>query len=223
MAKIKQVALFEEIKHPRARRTQRRNLDAYYSMSWAADKLRDRLALKFNAFIAGTIMEPCVGLGALSKPFSDANYNASLDLSLYHVITNDLNPSIAADYHDDARERRAWKRWQADIGPIDWTITNPPFAYAPDILQHAYNNSRVGVAFLLRLSILEPCEDRASFMSECPPTHQIVLPRISFTGDGGTDNVTCAWFVWVKGRVGTIDIVKKEEIAPERPMELFTS
>jgi hypothetical protein len=26
----------------------------------------------------------------------------------------------------------------------------------------------------------------------------IVLPRISFTGNGKTDSVTCGWFIWIK-------------------------
>ena len=107
MPKIAQVALFEDVR-PRKRRAKRRNLDAYYSVAWAADKLRERLAKRFNAYIAGTIVEPCVGLGALSKAFTETNLDASLDLTLYQLITNDLNPELPADFHDDARTRRAW-------------------------------------------------------------------------------------------------------------------
>ncbi len=61
------------------------------------------------------------------------------------------------------------------------------------------NKARVGVAFLLRLSYLEPCWDRADWLVQHPVSKLIVLPRISFTGDHKTDSVTCGWFVWVKG------------------------
>lgn len=54
---------------------------------------------------------------------------------------------------------------------------------------------------LLRVSFLEPCNDRAEFLAAHPP-RLFVLPRISFTGDGKTDNVTCAWYVWDKEAFG---------------------
>ena len=40
------------------------------------------------------------------------------------------------------------------------------------------------------------CEGRGAWLAAYPPTTLIVLPRISFTGDGNTDSATCAWFVW---------------------------
>lgn len=32
-----------------------------------------------------------------------------------------------------------------------------------------------------------------------PPTRVYVCPRTSFTGDGRTDSVTCAWMIWEPG------------------------
>ena len=66
---------------------------------------------------------------------------------------------------------------------------------------------------LLRLSYAEPCLNRAEWLKAHPISHLIVLPRISFTGNGKTDNVTCAWFVWDKLRPGhqRITIVTKED------------
>lgn len=64
----------------------------------------------------------------------------------------------------------------------------------------------VGVAMLLRLSYLEPTKDRGHWLNDHPPTQMIVLPRISFTGDGKTDSVTCAWMIWHKQGKGTITI-----------------
>ena len=55
------------------------------------------------------------------------------------------------------------------------------------------------MAFLLRLSFLEPTLTRREFLRANPPKRVIVLPRISFTGDGRTDSVTCAWLIWTTG------------------------
>jgi hypothetical protein len=51
---------------------------------------------------------------------------------------------------------------------------------------------------LLRLSFLEPTRERGPWLAANPPDLVIVLPRISFTGDGKTDSVTCAWMIWDK-------------------------
>ena len=97
----------------------------------------------------------------------------------------------------DATSQKYWDAWKSfDIG---WTITNPLFNLASQIVPKAYAASSVGVAFLLRLSYLEPCVDRGNWLAQHPPNKLIIMPRISFTGDGKTDSATTAWFVWIKG------------------------
>ena len=89
-------------------------------------------------------------------------------------------------------------------------MSNPPFGAAPRIVPLAVEHAVAGVAMLLRLSYLEPCENRSQWLSEHPPTRLIVLPRISFTGDGRTDSVTCGWFVWERHALQqSIEIVTK--------------
>ena len=51
--------------------------------------------------------------------------------------------------------------------------------------------------------------DRGAWLNEHPPTTLIVLPRISFTGNGKTDSVTCAWMVWEKNAITQRIIVAK--------------
>ena len=51
------------------------------------------------------------------------------------------------------------------------------------------------VALLLRLSFLEGTRKR-TWLRIDPPKLVIVLPRISFTGDGRHDLVVPAWFLW---------------------------
>lgn len=177
----------------------RREHDAYYTPTGAVDELLKRRPILGRQGMV--IAEPCVGSGAIAQ---------LLRARGCLVVTNDLVQSIEADVHDDARVVTTWNQlhmqarfrrdgsgtqWTHDK-PIDWTVTNPPFVAAYEILKRAIEHSRVGVAFFLRLSFLEPTEERGPFLAKHPPDELIVLPRISFTGDGATDSVTCAWMIW---------------------------
>lgn len=135
----------------------------------------------------GRVFEPCVGDGAISDVL------AALP-SVREVVTNDIDRKRPATLHNDATKDFAWfsTEW-------DWVITNPPFSSELPILEHALDHSE-NVAFLARLSFLEPCEDREFLLGSRPPTQVIVLPRYSFRhndeGKPQTDNVTCCWMVW---------------------------
>lgn len=141
---------------------------------WAARSLYERLPQ-----IKG-LAEPCVGTGDLVAGREDL------------VWTNDIDHQREATYHVNAATPGAW----IDLPRVPWIVTNPPFDKAHLILACALDHALDGVAMLLRLSFLEPVEARAHLLGRRPPARQIVLPRISFTGDGKTDSVTCAWLVW---------------------------
>jgi hypothetical protein len=150
-------------------------------------------ALLAEVNIHGIVYEPCVGDGAIANALRRL-------LSVRRVDTNDIDRAYPADTHYDATVQIS-----ANMPPLfDWAVTNPPFTQAYDILTMTWPNVR-NVAFLARLSFLEPTEERAGFLEEHPPTQMIVLPRYSFrTNDAGkrqTDNVTCAWLVWHADRV----------------------
>lgn len=155
----------------------RRHLDAYYTPASAVDTL-----LKYINVDGFRVMEPMSGDGAIARQLVAAGAE---------VITNDINPDVAALMHHDATDAAFW----AKGGGVDWVITNPAFNVAPAVVPLAVKYADC-VAMLLRLSFLEPCGNRAAFLVGCPPDALIVLPRISFTGDGKTDSVTCAWMVW---------------------------
>ena len=133
--------------------------------------------------IKGTVLECCNGDGAIT---------AVLRRHRIKVITNDVNKLRKAHKHFDATKPSLWKKSYA------WVISNLPFSSASRIVPSAFQAARHGVAFLLRLTYLEPCLNRKDFLSQYPPSI-IVLPRYSFTRDGGVDSVTCAWFIWRKG------------------------
>lgn len=170
----------------------RRPGDAYMS---AGGFLRPLLPLLEPG---STVIEPCVGAGDLVGPLREAGH---------HVVTVDLDRTCEADHHLDMREAASW----AQLPPAKWVISNLPFSVALEILRHAYEHASVGVAAILRLTFLEPTEDRADWLDAHPLTKQIVLPRYSFTGDGKVDSVTCAWMIWERGKAPAIFIPKPDD------------
>ena len=147
--------------------------------------------------------EPCNGNGDISQILK---YNP-----VHMVTTADIDPTLRADYLLDATSQ-----WPKDITGsyslgMDWVVTNPPFNAAYGIIENLLSNKKyikTGIAMLLRLSFLEPTNDRAEFLSLIPPTDLLVMPRTSFTKDGKTDSVTCAWMVWEFERTGKDQKIK---------------
>lgn len=159
----------------------RRDNDTYYTLQ--ADAAIDAL-LEYVPCLNGYIFEPCVGAGHLVEALKNRDCGP--------IITNDIDQAVEANCHSDARNFKIIEIEQ----PWDWVITNPPFSQAFPILKNLLLSARQGVAFLLRLTFLEPTYERGPWLEAHPPDLLIVLPRFSFTGDGRTDSVTCAWMVW---------------------------
>ena len=90
-------------------------------------------------------------------------------------------------------------------GGVDWTVENPPFKPCIDIIEHALEFSRIGVAMHLRASIHEVLKTgkRRAWMSKHQPTGILWLPRFGYqrsktTGLWTTDSVTACWVIWHK-------------------------
>ncbi len=137
--------------------------------------------------LSGIIFEPCVGDHAIARVVKRRG----------KLYTNDIDKTRDSWFQLDAAKSNSWEDHFAAIA-ADWVVTNPPFNVAAQIVPLAFEHAREGIAMLLRLSYLEPVENRGAWLNEHPPTTLIVLPRISFTGNGKTDNVTVAWMVWSK-------------------------
>lgn len=179
--------------------TRRRSLDWYPTPMWATRILLDRLPQ-----LTGRVFECCSGKGDIS--------NALAERPTITVIENDLDVRCASDFHVDATDPRAWATINAQAGPFDWIVSNPPFSLAPKIVPIAQRWATNGIAMLLRLSYLEPCLDRVDWLTNWDAHGRvIVLPRISFTGDGKTDNVTAAWMIFGEVEHGW-EVVSKAEV-----------
>jgi hypothetical protein len=170
----------------------RRKFDAYYTPEFATKHLLEYIDIKNKK-----ILEPCAGEKNISKV-------------LYKETNNIINNDIVYEnnWNYDATKEELFKTAN-ETQKLDWIITNPPFNCAIDILKHSLTNSD-NVAFLLRLSFLEPTYDRQELLSIYPPNKILVLPRISFTGDGKTDSVTCAWLIWDKSSETLIKVIPKK-------------
>lgn len=166
----------------------RRKLDQYMTKYSLVDELFKGTDFQFVYPIPQKVLEPCAGEGAIS------NYFKYLHCP---VITNDIDSSFGWDYSSDATDLDA-PMWNRDF---DWVITNPPYVSAEEILMNSWIKAKCGVAFLLRLSFLEPTKKRYDILDKMSENLWRVIifnPRPSFTDDGKTDSVTSAWFVWKK-------------------------
>ncbi len=190
----------------------RRRLDQYMTPEGAVRLLlSDELGIGRYVAQDATIVEPTCGQGAMVRELSTLRPQAL-------ITTNDLDAGFPADLHMDAATPEYWNEIESYF-PIDWVVTNPPFDRAIHVLAEAHNRARMGVAMLLRLSFLEPTDDpkktpRAWFICPTPPDRLIVLPRISFTGDGKTDSVTCAWMIWFTGKIKQIEGQRPIQVIP---------
>ena len=183
----------------------RRDFDYYPTPAWMTRALCRRELLH-------GVLEPCVGDGSIVRALCGPAL--ADDFAPDVVATNDVNPAWAADHHLDATARVTWVKLcprPYRAGCPYWVVTNPPFNLADEIVPLAIEHAPC-VAMLLRLSWLEPTEARARFLEQHPPTRLIVMPRHDFRGNGSTDSVTSAWFIWNAGggRKG-IDVVTKAE------------
>lgn len=170
------------------------DFDYYPTPAWQTDVLmREGLArtLRDDYDQAPVLLEPCVGEGhiirAVNEWVPDARWS-----------TNDLDPRHEADSHMDAGRDAFWGRPGLAKSRPGWVISNPPFSDAVRIIPRAYEAAKVGIAMLLRVTWLEPCEDRKVWLASHPPTWQLVMERYSYRQNGSQDSATAAWFVWVK-------------------------
>lgn len=176
--------------------TERRPLDRYDTAPWQV-----RALLAHVPEIGGRIVEPCSGDNSIVNVLHEQlGATPHREGRIDSIITNDIDPETPAGMHMDATGRAFWEL----VGPrCDWVVSNTPYKM-PDcleIVRHAVEHAQKGVALMLRLTFAEPTDTRyprGPWLEANPYQRQLVLPRYSFTGDGNSDSVTTAWFLWAK-------------------------
>lgn len=181
----------------------RRAFDHYPTPRWMTQALFRRVSV-FD------VLEPCSGENAIVDALRAEGVKV--------VATNDFDERRPSTLHLDATLRGTWERLcprPYTAAASYWGVTNVPFNIA-DLIVPLAVEYLPAFATILRLSWLEPTQARQRFLAEHPPTRLIVLPRHDWRGDGQTDSVTSAWFVWESGRgnsgVEVVTTMERDEL-----------
>ena len=149
-----------------------------------------RALLSVETF-SGKIWEPACGNGAISKVLIDAGYDVhSSDLIDRGYGTP--NVDFMLDFQTVAAN----------------VVTNPPFKFAQEFVEHALRRATGKVAMLCRLAWLEGIERNALFRSTPLARVWVFSNRIPMlrNGDemhaGGGGMIAFAWYVWDHSYVG---------------------
>lgn len=183
----------------------RNTLDYYETPEWMVASLLAHHPIARTSLV----LEPCCGDGAIVRALAKAGFD--------RIITNDLDPRHEASRHRDATAPEFWH--MKTLHDVDWVIANPPFTEAMPMLEHAEIVAKVGVAFLLRKTFLEPTEARGPWLALHPPSRVIGLPRHSFRG-AGSDSVSTDWHIWLRvDRRRSVPPIVIDHVAKTRRVE----
>jgi hypothetical protein len=148
------------------------------------------LALLRQETFDGSIWEPACGDGAISEVLAGFGYEDILSTDL-------IDRGYGEGEHDFFTSPHA----------ADNIITNPPFKYAQEFVEHALDKTTGKVAMLCKLAFLEG-QKRKEFFERTPlETVYVFSKRVNFYRDGekgklGTSMIAFAWFVWSHGYEG---------------------
>lgn len=180
---------------------ERNAFDYYPTPGFMTRSLLFHHPLRSSGLHAPYVLEPAAGDGAITRV---------LQAQGCVVDENDLDPRHQRLYQLDARGPELWQ-----LAEWDWVISNLPFTVAFEIIVQAVAHARVGCAFLLRKTWLEPTDDRGPWLQAHPPTRIIGEPRYGFRG-GGSDSVACDWHVWEREPDRTLAPIVIDYLAESR-------
>lgn len=182
------------------------------------------------------ILEPTNGRGDLSNPLKKLGYNVlTNELDLQYPSDTHLNvfePSFADIYEDvevifgNPPYQTYVDKLDKDGQPILKDNGEPARSrdkHAVHFIQRFMELPNVNsITLLLRLSMAEPTGNREHLLANqtfignefFKLAEMVITPRISFTNDGNTDNMTTCFFTWVKGFKGTATVswILKEDM-----------
>lgn len=95
-----------------------------------------------------------------------------------------------------------------DPGPVNWTITNPPFRLAEQFVQRMRATSTTGCAVLVRSAFIEGEKRHARLFSVTPPrfmlqfSERVVIHKGRLAPEGSTATAYC-WLIWTRAPVAS--------------------
>lgn len=134
------------------------------------------------------------GLRALEPSAGDGRLVSELDSLGYGVLSNDICRERIRDFRFDLSHEGNWRAIRSLTPGFEAVIGNPPYSLAPEFVRYPLLVGYRYVFYLLRLSWLERCLNRADLIDSGKLRAVVVTPRLSFTGDGWKDRTTTAWF-----------------------------
>lgn len=154
-----------------------------------------------NNEIKGNILDPCAG--------GDLNHGMTYPEAINEIIkdckvkTLDIRPDSRAEYKNIDYLKTDISELIEGYKP-NAIFTNPPFNLAMDFIKKALEevNENGFVIMLLRLNFLGSESRNTWLKNNMPYEIYVHSKRMSFTGDGKTDSIEYAHFIWKKGHKG---------------------
>ncbi|WP_257875765.1 NAD(P)-dependent oxidoreductase [Anaerococcus sp. Marseille-P3625] len=157
---------------------------------YATDPQAVEELLKVESFDKN-ILEPCCGEGHISKVLEENKYN---------VTSRDL---YYRGYGVGGMDFFTTTSWHEDI------ITNPPYKYAKEFVEHSIKIIDDGkrLAMLLKIQFLESVKRRELFEENPPKYVYVFSKRANCVRNGVFTNypssaVCYCWYIWEKGFKG---------------------
>lgn len=169
---------------------ERQSEDFYATEPKAVEELLERETF------SDTILEPCVGQGHIARVLIGGGYKCIG----YDIIDRGFPDTEIKDF-------LTLKENHNDI------ITNPPYKYCKEFVEHALSISPEGtkIAMFLKLTFLESQSRKELFEKQPFKTLYVFSARRSCAKNGDFEKypssaVAYGWYVWVKGFKGNPEI-----------------
>ena len=156
---------------------------------YATEPKATELLLELESF-NNKILEPACGDGCISKVLMQRDFD---------VLSSDLidrNFGVQKDFFK-------YTKWDGDI------ITNPPYKYAKEFVEHSLKITPKGakIAMFLKLLFLESKGRKQLFLTNPPKTVYISSSRLLCAKNGDFENnksaaVAYCWYIWENGYTG---------------------
>jgi len=189
-------------------KTKRDPNDYYPTPGWCVQRFIEKTGGRLQH---GTWIEPCAGDGAIIRACKASGVHSKfVAVELQERFRKQLEntPSVKETYISDYLKwdlyKERYRSMAADKPKAQVCITNPPYVFALEMIQHAMTQANQ-VCMLLRLNFLAS-EKRVVWMQNNTPDIYVLPNRPSFRGKG-SDACEYGWFVWDEHSSGQLYVL----------------